>query len=397
MEAVQKSSSTTLYRSALETFRARFSSEPVIFRAPGRVNLIGEHTDYSDGFVMPAALGLATYVAIAPREDRELHIYSIQFDELRVVSLDSLEYGPTNHWSDYVRGVAGVLLSRGLSLRGANLVIQGGVPLGAGLSSSAAIEVSSAMALLHNAGLSLDLREVALVCQKAEHQYTGTLCGIMDQFISCFGRVGHALLLDCRSLKHELLPLPEGYRIVICNTCVKHDLATSEYNNRRKDCEEAVAFLRTSMPSIRALRDVSLVELERHGRGMNERTYRRAHHVISENERTLEAATCLKAGEIERFGQLMVASHQSLRDDFEVSCKELDILASNAMQIEGVLGSRMTGGGFGGSTVTIVREASAAHFQQEIAARYLAATGITAQIYVCEAADGAGMATEERN
>jgi galactokinase len=264
------------------------------------------------------------------------------------------------------------------------------VPIGAGLSSSAAIEVATALALLHTSGLTLDRVEIARICQQAEHRYTGMLCGIMDQFVSCFGRAGNALLLDCRSLEYELLPLPVGYRIVICNSGVKHDLASSEYNKRRADCEQAIAFLKRDLPAIHALRDVSLADLGRHGRGMNEIVYRRARHVVSENERVLEAASSLRSGSMERFGELMVASHSSLRDDYEVSCRELDILVSIAIRIDGVLGGRMTGGGFGGCTVNLVRSDSVARFQQEVAAGYQSATGIVPQIYVCDAADGAG-------
>jgi galactokinase len=380
--------------SAAEAFRIRFSAEPVLFRAPGRVNLIGEHTDYNGGFVMPAALGLSTYVAVGSRDDRELHVFSINFNELRVFSLNSLLPAPAQHWTDYVRGVAGVLVSRGLPVRGANIVIQGGVPIGSGLSSSAALEVATAFALLRNSDISLERREVALVCQQAEHQYAGMHCGIMDQFISCFGHAGNALLLDCRSLAHELLPLPDGYRIVICNSGVKHDLASSEYNARRVSCEQAVTFLRQYFPEVRELRDVSLDQLLQHRDEMDGVVFRRARHVVSEIERTLEAAESLKCGEMNHFGELMVASHCSLRDDYEVSCRELDILMSSAMEIKGVIGARMTGGGFGGCTVNLVRDESVAEFKRKIAAGYESSTGIIPQIYVCDAADGAGQISE---
>jgi len=381
--------------SAARVFHARFGSEPAVFRAPGRVNLIGEHTDYNDGFVMPMALGFVTHVAVGARDDRDLHIYSTDFDELCVHSLDDNQPTPRKHWSDYVRGVAGVLASRGVKLRGANLVVAGGVPIGSGLSSSAALEVATAFALLHNSSCTLDRKQIALACQQAENEYTGARCGIMDQFVACFGRAGNALLIDCRSLECQLLPLRPEFRIAICNTGVKHEVASGEYNRRRADCEEAVAYLKKRLPRVHALRDVTLAELQEFGCGMRPLVFRRARHVITENERVTKAAEALLAGEMERFGKLMLASHESMRDDYEVSCEELDIMVSLAEKIEGVLGARMSGGGFGGCTVNLVHRDSVANFQKEIEAGYREATGITPQIYVCDAADGAGRVTEE--
>jgi len=396
--AVAPSSNSTASQSgvsAAREYRARFAGAPAVFQAPGRVNLIGEHTDYNDGFVMPMALGFATNVAVGPREDRALHIFSADFDELCIHSIDDNHPPPKKHWSDYVRGVAGVLTSRGLKLRGANLVIAGGVPIGSGLSSSAALEVATAFALLHNSSSTLDRKQIALACQQAENEYTGARCGIMDQFIACFGRAGNALLIDCRSLECHLLPLRPEYRIAICNTGVKHEVASSEYNRRRADCEEAVAYLKRRLPRINALRDVTLAELQEFGRGMRPVAFQRARHVITENERVIRASESLSAGEMERFGKLMLASHESLRNDYEVSCDELDIMVSLAGKIEGVLGARMTGGGFGGCTVNLVDQNSVANFQKQIAAAYRSATGIAAQIYVCDAADGAGRVTDE--
>ena len=245
-----------------EEFRELYGEPIGVFRAPGRVNLIGEHTDYNDGFVMPAALGFYTYVAVGPRSDRKLSVHSIDFDESRNFDLGDLAGGPTGHWSDYVRGVAAVLQASGNAIRGANLVIKGEVPIGAGLSSSAALEVATALALLTNSGTTWSRVQVAKACQRAEHEYAGTKCGIMDQFISCYGRADHALLLDCRSLDYELLKIEDRVRIVVCNTKVKHDLATGEYNHRRADCEAGVRLPEaTYLPEIRALRDVSIVAI----------------------------------------------------------------------------------------------------------------------------------------
>lgn len=361
-----------------------------MFRAPGRVNLIGEHTDYNDGFVMPAAIGFYTTVAIGPRADRILNVHSINFDETKEFDLEAISDGPTGHWSDYVRGVAGVIESRGHRLAGANLVIQGEVPVGAGLSSSAAIEVATAFALLGNSNLTLDRMSVALVCQEAEHRYAGTMCGIMDQFISCFGEANHALMLDCRSLEFQALAIAPAIRLVICDTKVKHALAGGEYNQRRADCEAGVMYLRRYLPDIKALRDVTLDELQHYGHDMPDVVHRRCRHVVTENERVLEASKALQGSDLWRFGDLMGESHQSLRDDYEVSCKELDLMVELARKCRGVYGARMTGGGFGGCTVNVVSAEHAAKFRETIEREYLRGTGVRPDVYICEASDGAG-------
>jgi len=373
-----------------DTFTRLYGGSPRIFRAPGRVNLIGEHTDYSDGFVMPAAIGFYTYVAVGPRNDRKLSVHSINFGDAKQFDLQHISEGPTGHWSDYVRGVASVLQSKGGPLPGANLLIQGDVPVGAGLSSSAAIEVASALALLDNSGVALDRLEVALACQQAEHVYAGTNCGIMDQFISCFGQANHALRLDCRSLVHQSLEIDSKVRIVICNTKVKHELASGEYNLRRSECEAGVRYLKRHLPEIRALRDVDLEELNRWGTGMPEETYRRCRHVVTENERVQAATEALESADLHRFGELMAESQRSLRDDFEVSCKELDLMVKLAESSRGVYGARLTGGGFGGSTVNLVRADAAKKFKQTIEREYQHATGVRPDVYVCCAAEGAG-------
>jgi galactokinase len=377
-----------------EKFQERFHSESKIFRAPGRVNLIGEHTDYNDGFVMPAAIGFYTHVAVGPRTDRKICVYSVNFDEQIEFELDALKPGPTGHWSDYVRGVAGVLHQK-RPLRGANLVIRGDVPIGSGLSSSAAIEVSTGLALTQNSGINLDRATMARVAQQAEHEYAGAMCGIMDQFISCFGLAGHALMLDCRSLAFDPLPISSDVRIVICNTKVKHSLAGGEYNERRRDCEAGVRHLQRWLPNIRALRDVTLAQLEQFGRDLPEVTYRRCRHVISEDERVLAAAAALKRGNLAEFGTLMAQSHASLRDDYEVSCKELDAMVDIASKLDGVYGARMTGGGFGGCTVNLVQAPRVEEFKRAVAPQYERATGLVPEIYVCWAAEGAGPAPKD--
>ena len=368
-------------------FKALFAAEPRIFRAPGRVNLIGEHTDYNDGFVLPAALDFSTYVAIAPRPDRRLIIYSENISERVECSLD--DFQSRQHWSDYPRGVAVLLQQSGVALRGANLLIQGNVPIGSGLSSSAAIEVATALALVEINGLAMDRTALAKICQRTENEFVGLQCGIMDQFIACHGRGGHALLLDCRSLEYRLLPLSDAARLVICNTMVKHELANSEYNKRRAECEAGVKYLAQFLPQITALRDVSGNDLVRFGINLPELIYRRCQHIVSENQRVLGAAAALEKNDLAAFGKLMNESHRSLRDDYEVSCRELDWLVASAQKIKGVYGARMTGGGFGGCTINLVRTENVEDFQRQISRDYQSETGYPPEIYVCAAADGA--------
>lgn len=374
---------------ALDTrFRERFGSFPKLYRAPGRVNLIGEHTDYNQGFVMPAAINFSCWVAASPREDQKLVIYSENFKQLFEADLSSRLLAKS-HWSDYPIGVAAMLEQAGYRSPGANILIQGEVPLGAGLSSSAAVEVSVASALLDLMGRRMDRTQLALLCQRAENEFVGARCGIMDQFIACHGRSRHALMLDCRSLDFRLLRLPEDVHLVICNTMVKHEIARGEYNVRRSQCEEAVRRLAQVMPHLWSLRDVSLEDLEQHRNLLTPVLYHRVQHVIRENQRVLEAASALEAADIVRFGELMRQSHGSLRADFEVSCKELDLMVEIASRQEGLFGARMTGGGFGGCTINLVNASDSAEFQRRVSQEYQAATGLRPDIYVSDAAEGA--------
>lgn len=370
-------------------FASLFGVRPTIFSAPGRVNLIGEHTDYNDGFVMPSAIGLCTRVAMSPRQDRQLFIQSEQFSGHFVFDLDDLPKQSTGAWCDYVLGVAVVLQQSGHSLKGANLFVQGELPIGAGLSSSAAIEVASALALISLNGPALPIVEVARLCQRSENTFIGARVGIMDQFVSCLGRAGHAVLLDCRSLEFELVPIPDGVRMVICNTMVKHQHAHGEYNQRRKECEEGVEILANWYPGIRALRDVSLDQLVQRSKDIPETIYKRCRHVVEENERVLEGARCLRGGNLTGFGELMRESHRSLRDLYEVSCRELDIMVELAEGLPGYYGGRMTGGGFGGCTLNLVEATHAEGFANQMSAGYERAAGVKPTIYNCSAADGA--------
>ena len=372
-----------------------FGESPRIYQAPGRVNLIGEHTDYNDGFVMPAAIGFDTQAAVAPRPDRKLVIHSENYSEQVEFDLDHWPAARAGHWSDYVIGVVKMLVRSGRKLGGANLLLDGNVPQGAGLSSSASIEVAVGYALLDLAnramgGAEIDRTKLALLCQQAENEFVGARCGIMDQFIASHGKRGQALLLDCRSLEYRLLPLPDDAALAICNTMVKHSHAQGEYNQRRAECEAGVRALSKHLPKVRALRDVTPADLEAYGRELPEIVMRRCRHVIGENARVLQAAAALARGDLQAFGKLMLESHRSLRDDYEVSCAELDWMVELAAQAQGVYGTRMTGGGFGGCTITLLQAGCVEAFQRTVGEGYERATGSKPEIYVCTAADGVG-------
>jgi galactokinase len=370
-------------------FQQLFGTEPQIFRAPGRVNLIGEHTDYNDGFVMPAALGFFTQVAIAARNDGKISIRSSDFAGDYEFDSDHLPAQRLGTWGDYVLGIAVTLQQAGHRIRGANLMVEGGVPIGSGLSSSAAVEVATALALLSLNHEQVPLRDVARFCQKSENEFVGARVGIMDQFVSCMGKAGHAFFLDCRSLEFNHVRLPAEIRLVICNTMVKHALASGSYNTRREECEEGVKALAKWDPQVRSLRDVSPALLDTHAKDMREVVGRRCQHVVRENQRVLDAADALRAGDLEKVGRLMRESHRSLRDLYEVSCLELDIMVEAAEGLPGYCGGRMTGGGFGGCTVNLVRANEAGEFARQIALRYQQKTGIVPSVYVCSAEDGA--------
>ena len=371
-------------------FREIYGTNPsAIFRAPGRVNLIGEHTDYNDGFVMPAAIDLYSYVAVGERAGHTLSVHSEQFQETFDFKLGQLTEPPRKHWTDYVRGVAATLQEEGYPLKGTNLFVDGQVPIASGLSSSASIEVATALALTSLGGATISLLKTARLCQRAENMYTGARCGIMDQFTSCFGRENNALLLDCRSLEPTYLQLPPNVRLVICNTMVKHDLAAGEYNQRRASCERVIETVRKSLPTVRALRDLTLQDLERYRGMISHVDLRRCRHVIAENARVMDAKSALRQADLIRFGQLMYQSHYSLDREYEVSCQELNTMVNLARNQKGVYGARMTGGGFGGSTINLVEPNMIPDFQNSIPREYQRMTGILPQILVSGASGGA--------
>jgi len=376
-------------RNLAQLFESRFGAAPLMFRAPGRVNLIGEHTDYNDGFVLPAALDLATYAAIAPREDRAIRIHSVNLNADFEADLDARP-GPARDWSDYALGVALGLEEAGFRLRGADIVVMSVLPMGSGLSASAALEAAVGFALLRVAGANVDRLELAKICQRAENEFVGMRCGVMDQFISCCGVEGCALLLDCRSLDARPVRIDPKVRILVSNTMVHHQLAGSAYNSRRQDCETAVSLLAETIHGVAALRDVSVAELEAHAARLPERIFRRARHVVGENARVLDAVAALEAGDFTRAGQLMNASHESLRDDYNVSCPELDLMVELARAAPGVYGSRMTGGGFGGCTVSLVEATHAESFADIVGPAYEKATGREPMIFSCYPGPGAG-------
>ena len=360
-----------------------------VFQAPGRVNLLGEHTDYSGGFCMPAAISFNTLVAATPRNDLLLRLHSMDFGESVEADLGALlvpEKSSHPRWNHYCEGVAWSLLKEpGITLHGADLTLSGNVPQGAGLSSSASVEVATATALLALAGQTLPKPIVALACQRAENKYVHGSCGIMDQFISACGVRGNALAIDTRALTAEQAPIPDDLRLVVCNSMVTHQVAgESPYAQRRREVEEAARVFG------RQLRDVTLDELDAAQSRMSREAFLRARHVITDSQRVLDGVACLRAGDARGFGALMIAAHASFRDDFAASCEPCDLLVRLAIKLDGCLGSRLTGGGFGGCTVSLVEAPAAEAFAQTLQQKYRDAIGVTAQVFVCEIADGAG-------
>ena len=366
-------------------FRQRFGADPaLVARAPGRVNLIGEHTDYNDGFVMPLAIDRAVWIALRRRTDRLVRVYSIDFDGWSEFDLDRPERGAPG-WIEYIKGVAWSLTSNHLVLNGWEGVVAGDVPLGAGLSSSAALEMAAARAFAAASDLYWDPTAMAVAAQRAENEWVGMNCWIMDQLISGIGLANHAVLIDCRTLTTRAVPLPAGTAVVVLDTATRRELVTSAYNERRAQCEAAARAF-----GVRALRDVSVERFGREGGMLEAVTHRRARHVITENDRTVRAAAAMAAGDAAALGRLMDASHESLRDDFEVSNAALDAMVECAHDA-GCVGARMTGAGFGGCAVALVEAGAAGTFTARVASGYTARTGLTPAIYVCHATDGASL------
>jgi len=374
----------SLQQQVTQEFQKRFGASPTaVVRAPGRVNLIGEHTDYNDGFVLPMAINRATYIALRPREDEQVIAHSIDFNKTAQFSIANFENEQAG-WSEYIKGVTWVLKAAGYTLRGWDGVLAGDVPIGAGLSSSASVELATARAFGVTSNLPWDAATMARLAQRAENEWVGMNCGIMDQMISAAGVENHALLIDCRSLATQLVPLPPNTSVVVLDTATRRGLVDSAYNERRRQCEEAARFF-----GVPALRDVTMEQFNSRAAELDEVTRQRARHIISENDRTVEAAETMRKGDAAKLGLLMNASHDSLRDDFEVSSDNLNIMVECAQAQEGCYGARMTGAGFGGCAVALVRSEAAEKFADAVSAAYEKAANLKPNIYVCSATNGA--------
>jgi galactokinase len=369
-------------------FNELFGKQPMFYSAPGRVNLIGEHTDYNEGFVLPGAVDKTIYVAIAKNDDRNLSVFANQFNQQKEMRLDELK--PVKGWFTYLAGMMFQFQQSGLPVGGVDLIIDGNVPVGAGMSSSAAICSAFGFAINELYCLGLDRMQLAFMGQKTEHTFAGVKCGIMDQFASLHGKAGYVMKLDCRSMEYEYIPFnfPE-FKIVLVNSMVSHSLASSEYNIRRQQCEEGVHIMKQFIPGIHSLRDVSLHELDSHKDQLPPEVYKKCHYVITEKERLLSGCELLKKGNIEAFGKLMYQTHDGLSKEYTVSCPELDFLVETAKKQKGVAGSRMMGGGFGGCTINLVNEKDIPAFEREIKKNFQQNFNKDPEIYITQVEDGA--------
>lgn len=371
-----------------KAFKDVFQTEPILVKSPGRINIIGEHTDYNEGFVMPAAIDKAIYVAVSKRDDDQIHLYSESYLQSHFSSVADIQKSDKG-WANYVLGVADQLVKRGYKIAGFNLYLDGNVPLGAGLSSSAALECATAFAIDHMNSLGIDKMDLALISQKAEHVFAGVNCGIMDQFASVFGKKDHAVLLDCRSMEYEYIPLKlDGYKLVLLNTNVKHSLSDSAYNTRRSQCEQGVAWIKDYKPDVNSLRDVNVALLDEYVKPKDAEVYTKCLYVVEEISRIQDAALKLKEGDLNALGTLMFQTHQGLSKAYEVSCNELDFLVDYVKDLDYVLGARMMGGGFGGCTINIVEDGQIDSLIAKVSALYEETFGLSLDAYVVETANG---------
>jgi galactokinase len=374
-----------------DQFKTLFNSEPLLVRSPGRVNIIGEHTDYNEGFVLPAAIDKAIYIGIGKREDHLISLYAQDYKQSHEVDLASL--APTDkHWPNYILGMVDQLQKKGYTIGGFNLVIDGDVPLGAGLSSSAAVECATAYGLNKLFELSVEKIELVKMAQLAEQTFAGVMVGIMDQFASMFGKKDHVIKLDCRSLEYEYVPLDlKGIKILLLNTNVKHSLASSEYNTRRKQCEQGVAWVKEKHPHVKSLRDVTMKMLEEQVASKDKIIFNRCKYVVEENSRLLEGCEDLKAGNIEALGKKMFRTHEGLSKEYEVSCKELDYLVEYVKENPAVLGARMMGGGFGGCTINLIKEEAIDSLVEKISKDYQQAMNLELSAYIAGIENGSSV------
>jgi galactokinase len=378
----------TIRKKVVEDFVKNFTGKPLVVRSPGRVNIIGEHTDYNNGFVLPAAIDKAIYVAVTPRNDETIRLYSGEFNEAFETSLREMK--PTSQgWPNYILGVVDQMEKRGYPVRGFDLAIDGDVPIGSGLSSSAAVECATGFALNEVFKLGIEKLDLALIAQKAEHEFARVMVGIMDMFASVFGKKDHVIKLDCQSLDYEYVPLRlEGYRILLLNTNVKHSLGSSEYNTRRKQCEAGVEMVREHHPEVDSLRDVTMDMLHKYVEPRDALIYRRCKYVVEEKERLLTGCEDLKRGDIKSLGDKMFRTHEGLSREYEVSCKELDFLVDEVRNNPAVLGARMMGGGFGGCTINLVKEDAIDQLVKKIGADYRRGMNLEMTPYVAQIEDG---------
>lgn len=378
-----------LRENTLNGYERVFGQPPdLLTLAPGRVNLIGAHIDYNEGFVLPAAIDKYIAVAAGVRRDDKLRIYSENYDALVETSANEPEWSSEKAWSNYVKGVAHFLLQAGFNLTGANVYVRGNIAACAGLSSSAALEMASAYAFLKLNKQSAPEADIIKLCRRAENEFVGVRCGIMDQFVSCLGKKDHTLFLDCRTLEFEYVPLPGDTRILVCDTGIKRELAASEYNRRRKECESGVQLLSQTLSGIRTLRDVSPEQFAKHQDRLPDGVRKRCLHAVAEMQRVQQSVQALKQGRLEDFGQLMYESHDSSRNNYEVSCVELDTIVEICAQMSGVYGARLSGGGFGGAVVCLVREEEKQEVLARLSSEYVARTGREFKSYVCSVVDG---------
>lgn len=378
-----------------KVFVDQYHEQPRVFRSPGRVNLLGEHTDYNEGYVLPAAIDKNIYIAISKRADDAIHLYAVDFKESYTVTLDNLQKAQ-KHWPNYILGVVDQLLKKGFRLSGFNLVIDGDVPIGAGLSSSAAVECATIFALNDLFALGMSRLEMVPLAQQAEHVFAGVKCGIMDQFASMFGKKDHVIKLDCRSLEYKYVPLKlEGYKLVLFNTNVKHNLAASAYNDRRQQCEKGVSMIAVHQPEVVSLRDANMAMLKKYVEPFEPLIYQRCKYVIQENERLLGACEDLERGDLTALGKKMFETHQGLSYLYEVSCKELDFLVEYVKRVPGVAGARMMGGGFGGCTINLVEEAVIEKLSADISKAYQETMNLPLTVYIASVENGTSACNEE--
>jgi len=370
-------------------FKERFNTQPTLYKAPGRVNLIGEHTDYNEGFVLPAAIDKEIIFAVAPNQTDNVRLFTHDFNDYFEFSLQLVKKSSVT-WANYILGVVAQFQKAGYAVQGFDCVYGGDVPSGAGLSSSAAVECGVATAINDMFAFGIDKFTLTKMAQKAEHEYAGVMCGIMDQFASMFGKANHVVRLDCRSLDYQYFPFDmSDYKIVLCDTQVKHSLASSEYNTRRAECEEGVAILQKYYPEVSSLRSVTVEMLKKHQAEFREVVYKRCLYVVKENNRVIQACNHLEKGNLKAFGELMYASHEGLSNDYEVSCKELDLLVEQAQKHPEVIGARMMGGGFGGCTINLVKADAVENFVTAMTQTYQTQLGKTMKAYITIIQDGA--------